>query len=156
MKRSRIAFYSMLAILLAATLAGGAGAETTPEPSADAPSVVVPESLRIDSQQLAAAMSRAFIDPRTGALRQPTRSELEGIAAAARRVTRSGPVGVRQAATFPLAGGGVGAEVPLDLMSFSTLRLEGDGERQLTCATGADDAVSVVAAPPAPQTVEER
>ncbi len=87
---------------------------------------------------------RAFIDPATGQLREPTPQEAAALAAAARRTlgTLAAPVQLKQG-----PGGAVGMVVPDNLLSYSVATINPDGTVSMTCVTGKNAADAAVRAP---------
>jgi hypothetical protein len=89
---------------------------------------------------------RAFIDPLTGQLREPTAEDLAALNRAAGRIRSSSEAAVE---VFELSGGGIGAAVPEELASSMTAHIEADGSLELSCHQGSPDGDAAAAAPAA-------
>ena len=87
---------------------------------------------------------RAFIDPATGQLREPTPDEVAALEAAAPRkpLTLASPPQFKQG-----PGGAVGMAVPEDLMSYSVAAINPDGTVSTVCVTGKAKAEGIVKSP---------
>lgn len=96
---------------------------------------------------------RAFVDPQTGELREPSAEELAELGRAAGRVRSFSTVAPE---VFELSGGGIGAAVPAELTSYSIVDLRDDGTVAFSCHQGDAPELSTSIAPVAASTVEEQ
>jgi hypothetical protein len=102
---------------------------------------------------LSDAVMKVFLDPETGRLRQPSAEEMAEIGRVARRVTSAATT---EPQVFSLPEGGIGAEVPPELMSHSNVQLRPDGTVAYSCTRAAEDHEAISVAPSATATPEEQ
>lgn len=144
---------TLILVVTCALAAGGAAlaSETTQKvvPEEPAATLKLPDS----AYALSDAVMRVFLDPETGQLREPNAEEMAELGRVARRVTSAATTEPR---VFALPGGGIGAEVPPELMSYSNVQLRQDGTLGYSCTKGAEDDEAIVVAPSATATPEEQ
>ena len=117
-----------------------AQAAPAPAPKATAPAQAAP------APALAAgAGQRAFIDPKTGQLREPEPGEIAALNAAAARTAPGTLAAAVELKAGP--GGAVGMMVPEELLSYSVATISPDGSVSMACVDGKKAADAAVRAP---------
>jgi hypothetical protein len=142
----------ILVVSCALAAAGAAMASETIQkvtPEEPAATLKLPEH----AYALSDAVMRVFLDPETGQLREPNAEEMAELGRAARRVTSAATT---EPQVFSLPGGGIGAEVPPELMSHSNVQLRQDGTVAYSCTKGAEEDKAILVAPSATATPEEQ
>jgi hypothetical protein len=142
-----------LATLVALLGAGAAGAADTASPVASKDSLMTFPNVRVvNAPQLATTPApqapqaglRAYIDPATGQLRQPTPEELLAESQAGQLAKALRQQSVQQGTEFVTPSGAIGIQLDESSMAYSVVRKAEGGELAEFCVVGPEQVTKVM------------